>query len=607
MNVLAVLLGILFVNAGFAQAPAKTERYEPFKTLIRELDDTTRIAQLIQFHERKSDLYQFSEAHQALTEALAIAKRLRDTKRIANVYLTLGLWSAKQNNYLQAIQQYQKALSFLKSPTDAERIHQLYIQIGNAYQHTLDLKNAEFYYAKVINAQAPKASLLNQSYAYGGLANLADQVYDGRKAMYYNQKALAVAKQLGRWDEYYSKLANLAFNYSDLNRPQESIALYKQCMAYIERVQKENRSNPVFERHFRMAIYDGMPYPLITLNRFDEAEQYAKLALKYGDQDNGYQKLHRMWAYDALKLLYEKKGDYAKALQASRQWAVYRDSIQNEARARQFAEVETRHQTKEKEDQINELNSTHTQQTRQLWAGVVGMTLLVLLVGTMIWQYRRVQRSRTKIQQQSDQLSLMMKELHHRVKNNLAIISSLLKLQANRLDDEKSIQAVRTGQQRVEAMSLIHQRLYQTDTITTVNMQEYLTDLTRGLILAYGYEPDNFALTLEVSQQDVDIDLAMPLGLIANELITNAFKYAFTSHRHPHLRIVLLHRDGFILEVQDNGPGIDSTYWQQRSGHTSFGKRLINSLCEQLDGHYELLNQNGTLFRLHIPEKVLGA
>ncbi len=208
-------------------------------------------------------------------------------------------------------------------------------------------------------------------------------------------------------------------------------------------------------------------------------------------------------------------------------------------------------------------------------------------------------------------MALMMKELHHRVKNNLAIVSSLLKLQSNRLDDEKAIQAVRVGQQRVEAMSLIHQRLYQTEHVTTINMRDYLTDLTQNLMQAYGYEPSFFDLQLIIEHAILDIDVAMPLGLIVNELATNAFKYAYSDDKRPLLRIALLNNHsaqaGITLEVQDNGPGIDMTDWQGTGSRSSFGKRLIASLAEQLEGHFRLYKENGTLFRLHIPEIRLQA
>jgi two-component sensor histidine kinase len=200
-----------------------------------------------------------------------------------------------------------------------------------------------------------------------------------------------------------------------------------------------------------------------------------------------------------------------------------------------------------------------------------------------------------------------MKELHHRVKNNLAIVSSLLSLQASNLQDEKAVQAVRVGQQRVEAMALIHQRLYQTDGITTINIRSYLTDLARSLMYAYGYSDRDFDLVIDAEDRKLDVDVAIPLGLIANELITNAFKYAYAQSQYPRLRIGLHTQNGLTLEVQDNGPGINPDDWVLRSGRPSFGKRLVTSLSDQLDGQVEFIQQDGALCRLHIPEARLRA
>ena len=129
---------------------------------------------------------------------------------------------------------------------------------------------------------------------------------------------------------------------------------------------------------------------------------------------------------------------------------------------------------------------------------------------------------------------------------------------------------------------------------------------------AYGYEPANFDLQVDVALEELDVDVAMPLGLIVNELITNSFKYAFTHQEHPLLRIKLDYADGasqpgITLEVQDNGPGIKAADWQKNNNKTSFGRRLVTSLTEQLEGKFELTTQNGTLFRLHIPQNRLAA
>ena len=598
-----LILNVLGLSVASGQPAVIPESFTQYTASISGQNDTTRIAKLLLFQERKTNGYQFNQAKLALDAALQTAELIQDSNRIARVHKAFGLWANKQNNYPLAFQYYQQALAYTTGVNQANERHQLYVYIGNTYQHTLDINHAVYYYNKVIGAKSPKASLLNLSLAYGGLANLADQRADARQALYYNTKAQSIAKQLGRWDDYYNKLVNIAFNYSDLDRPEESVLLYEQCMQYVEMIRRQHRKDTSFEKHFITAIYDGIPYPLIKLKRYNEAEEYAKMALVYGSQDNGYQTLHRMWVYDALTLLYEKKGDYPRALAAHKQWAVYRDSIQNQTRSQKFAELETRYQTKEKEARIRHLDLINVQKTRQLWAGIGGVTALLSLLSVMVWQYQRIRRSRAKIQQQSDQMALMMKELHHRVKNNLAIVSSLLNLQVNRLHDPIANQAMIASQQRVNAMSLIHQRLYLTDQITRVNIKHYFVDLAQNLLQVYGHSASSFNLTIDVDQQEIEVDIAIPLGLIANEVITNALKYAYTDNHHPLLRIGLYKRQGLVLEVEDNGPGIDQIAWQQVNNRTSFGKQLIRMLSQQLEAQYEFFTQKGTLFRLIIPEK----
>jgi two-component sensor histidine kinase len=177
---------------------------------------------------------------------------------------------------------------------------------------------------------------------------------------------------------------------------------------------------------------------------------------------------------------------------------------------------------------------------------------------------------------------------------------------------------VQDGQRRVEAISLIHQQLYQTDNLAEVSIKAYVTELTEGLLLGYGFDPEQFDCQLEVADIYLDVEVAVPLGLILNEVLTNASKYAYDDVTRPSLQVraQLLAGSKLCLEVQDNGPGLDgpgldSSTPTGSSGvdhrlpqkDRSFGQRLIRELTRQLGGEMVLATHHGTYFQLVIPIK----
>ncbi len=205
------------------------------------------------------------------------------------------------------------------------------------------------------------------------------------------------------------------------------------------------------------------------------------------------------------------------------------------------------------------------------------------------------------IQHQSDKLTILMKELHHRVKNNLQIVSSLLNLQSYRLMDTEAAQAVQESKLRVDAMSLIHQSLYQTDDVSTLDIKSYITHLCESLMAAYGYSHADFDLRIEVPNIYLDADSAIPIGLIINELVTNSFKYAYKKTRKPLLKLVLRMEAEITLLVSDNGTDFKKADWERAS--TSFGKQLIHSLVQQINGQLSLSTDLGTHFNIRFPKK----
>lgn len=295
--------------------------------------------------------------------------------------------------------------------------------------------------------------------------------------------------------------------------------------------------------------------------------------------------------------------------------------MQTAEKSKQLIEAETRYQTAQKQARISQLAIDNERQKHQLWALVGGTTALLILAAILYGQYRIIRKTNAQladtnrvvsgnnvqISKQADQLKTLMQELHHRVKNNLSIISSLLRLQSSRLQDKGAAQAVLDGQLRVEAMALIHHRLYQGTDVSRLNMQDYIGELARELMRAYDFTSEAVDLELNVMPLQLDVDVAIPVGLILNELLTNAFKYAYRSVERPYLLVNFnTVNDGVDAEgrlslrliVQDNGPGIDTQLWGRGN---SFGHRLIVSLSRQLGGTITVDGQRGTRFELFIP------
>lgn len=563
-----------------------------------KLPDSTRMWTLREIGDSLVSAGQFMPAKQAYEQALALAQTRGDQKAVGLAYRGLGYWYESTGDYGQAIDWYQQALAVFKLKANQKQFARTLRFISFCYDRLHDDQQALSYIKQSIAiAQKEQYTDLLME-CYEGIAAYEAKQNQYRQALAHRQKVLEYYKARHDSMSYYSALYNVGLLYKNMGQYVRAEQLFEQVLDYAK------QHHDAYMAGF---VYVSLPYALIPQNKLDEAEKYCRLALDWVAQTGTEKQMVLEEVNGHLTHIWEKRGNFGQALHYYRQQMASHDSVFNAIRSHQITELETRYQTREKEDHIRQLTEINILQNRQIWASVGGLLVLVLLLGAMYHLYERVRKSRQKIQQQSDQLSLMMKELHHRAKNNLAIISSLLFLQTTHLDDDDMIQVIRVGQQRVEAMSLIHQRLYQSNQVTTVNMVDYLTDLAEGLLRAYGYQVSAFDLQLDIELTELDVDIAIPLGLIVNELLTNSFKHAYAAVRYPFLRIGLYktsgsHASELVLEVQDNGPGIDLTDWQRYDQRSSFGKQLIQSLSQQLDGHFDLVKRDGTLFRLRIPE-----
>ncbi|MDN3548867.1 tetratricopeptide repeat-containing sensor histidine kinase [Mucilaginibacter aquaedulcis] len=307
-------------------------------------------------------------------------------------------------------------------------------------------------------------------------------------------------------------------------------------------------------------------------------------------------------------------GQMRKAIEHYKLYKALNDSAYNEKKSKQIAELEIKYETTKKEKDLKLLKATdklrqraleQADQTRKFY--LAGMIMSLIIIGVGYGRFRAKQRSNLLLETKQKEITsknirlekllhdneLLIREVHHRVKNNLQVVMSLLSSQSVYLRDEAALAAVMESQHRVQAMSLIHQKLYKTDNHSTIYMPDYINDLVDYLKDSYQTQ-NHIYFDRDIEPIYLDVSQAVPLGLILNETITNAIKHAFPNQIEKVIRIRLIteNEEGVKLIVSDNGFGIPDSWLTQSPN--SFGITLMRGLAEDLDGSIEITNSRGT-------------
>ena len=200
-----------------------------------------------------------------------------------------------------------------------------------------------------------------------------------------------------------------------------------------------------------------------------------------------------------------------------------------------------------------------------------------------------------KLRKLLNEKEVLLKEVHHRVKNNLQVISSILNLQSSYVKDQMTLDILRESQNRIKAMSFIHESLYRSDDFSFVNFSSYINSLSSNLVQTYIIKHANINLELDLGDVNLSLDQAIPCGLIINELVSNSIKYAFPFNRSGKIRIELIKQGNKInLKVSDNGVGLPDNLDVENTD--TLGLQLVYILVSQLDGDIKVINKKGTTF-----------
>ena len=590
------------------------------------------------------------DAIEYLSEGLELYIEANDSIGIMNSYYYLGYFYATFEDFPKSIEYFKKAEEFALKLNHEKRLAGIYNNLGlvNNYCGLYDKAN-------IYNFKSLKLSekIGDKSVGYTHLNIGLNYHKDGNfeKSIEHHFKALAIFQESNEKRYIALTLKNIGDDYFDLNLDSAEKYYNKAYLIYQENNDFESISrhymvmgnisherNKITEatknyhkaidilpedgsRKLLFAIYSNiidLNMSLIDstnvnkLKLLDETISYAKKMNEIALESGSF--IMETESYEKLYKAYLKNGNNKLALKYADKYIVSKDSLFSEQKQKTITELQTKYETEKKELEIQVLNTDNElksvlltqndlrrkKQMITIYILIGGFLLVVIFLFIIYKFYNQTKKANSKlitqnkiISKQKEEKEVLLKEIHHRVKNNLQIISSLLNLQTKKIKDKSMLSAMVDGQNRVMAMALIHQKLYENKNISSINFVDYASQLLNQLAGLYP-ELSNVKREVVANNIELDIDTAVPIGLILCELITNAYKYAFKNTEGSILISLTQEEHDYRLVVQDNGPGLPVDF--DLSKTSSIGLRLVRRLSRQLNGASSYEYNNGSVF-----------
>lgn len=550
-------------------------------------------------------------------QGIKLAWDLQDTVALGRFQSTLGAALLRMEKLDSAM----FVLKSARSKIEPEDLPFLLTQMGYVYERQGALDDAADYAMEALQVAESNQDSYGMAVAYSDLSNLFWKQEKYQKGLEYGLKSIELFEQFGLNSlDYDFTLYVVGNQYLALKQYEEARNHFDHAIAIGERYGFYNNLSDA---------YISMVALKAEQNQFEEASMAAENAIKYAELlDNNFM-LMRSWlslgelqylqgkflsaiesletsiriatpefgdafflsqAYENLGKAYAGSHNYKEAYLAFEKYDALKNTVFNTRSDQHISNLEFQFDTAEKDSTILEQESK-IQRQRATQTFIIVITALLVVVLILLYStLRSNSRKKELLEKQNKEKEYLLKEIHHRVKNNLEIVSSLLALQSAQIQDSKIADAMQKSEQRIHSMSMIHQKLYQGKSLSQIEMKDYFENLGNYIIHTFGKEGD-VTLQCDMPALELDVDHAVPIGLIVNELVTNALKYAYPSGRKGIVQVKLTQNGNQLkLKVSDDGIGKDITNMRG----TGFGTQLIALLTDQLDGKMELTVEQGT-------------
>lgn len=492
------------------------------------------------------------------------------------------LWSynIQSRLYLQ-LQQFDKAISQLKSEItllyknpkrDSLIIPSAYNDLGYYYHLKKDYKNALSYYNKAIQT-ATKSLKTTNPFAY---------------------KSILLSSK--------SNIANL---HLDRNEFKKTISVINEDI--LPKI--ENKNTPIYIQSYLML---GEAY--LKTNKLNETKSIIETLEKLCCLNEVKMKIQLL---ELQSSYFEEKEEYKTSLKYTSEIKHLKDSLLSVQNLNLLKSTELNYFIENKEKEVASKNQIIEEKEKEKTNLIIIIIGLIALLTTSFFAFQNNRRKRLEIEKMNASISkkneeikvslhekeLLLKEIHHRVKNNLQIISGILSLQNNSISDEKAKQILIDGQDRIQTIALLHKTMYQNENFNMVSFQTYINELITYIKQTNITANKKITIHQEIENIQFNIDTAIPLSLIINEIITNCYKHAFENKTEGSISISIKKQinDSYELIIEDNGNGLPENF-NTFENSKSVGFDLIHGLCQQIDGEIEITSKQGTKINIQFKE-----
>ncbi len=547
----------------------------------------------------------------------------------------LGICNHRHEHYDEALREFDEGITAFETLKDTAVLADLYYYKSLVYRHRADYK--EFLLCVNKSLELAAAIDYRENIAMGNNVKLI--YFDERKryaqAEECGLKALALFEALGDSSSLGDIYNNLGAHMSAQNRYDE--ALHYHLLQHEVNIKLDNTWGKGFSFSKLAMIYAKQGKYSLAQSHMNESlairreigtayalsgalTKSAKVKNMIGDQDGAMRDIHesilisrklnipKAYASGLAQLaeIHKSQSALDSALFYTELLMATKDSMMNLSLGQQLDELEIRYETEKRDKEIlqlqyeDELNQAKIDRKNIIiLSGLIGLGMLAFLFFRVRSKKQKIAEQNTLISTSLEEKEMLLKEIHHRVKNNLQIVSSLLSIQSRTIKDEKAKEAIKESRSRVRSMSLLHQDLYQKDNLAGVLVADYLPKLCKSLLSAYDVSGEHIQLTTDIEPINLDIETVIPLGLIVNELITNVLKYAFPDGKEGTVLVQLKETaEGLLLSVQDDGIGFPKERAKNTQG--GFGHKLISTFKNKLQADIRFINNNGARVELLI-------